>query len=65
MPTERMRRLQRQRQRLRAAIDFHAEVFGPHMPSKADLRKQLEEAVRNTVALAHGKTRREQSGSPR
>ncbi|SRR5258708_4975356 len=60
MPNERTRRLQRQR--LRAAIDFHAR---PVLASKAALRAQLKEAVRNTVALARHKTRREQPGSPR
>ena len=49
----------------RTVTDCQFKNIECHNPTKADLREQLREAVLNTVALAHGKTRREQSGSPR
>lgn len=51
------------RQRERDAVHFRINPTR-HEPSKAELRAQLAEAVRNTADLAHGKTRSQQAGSP-
>lgn len=62
MPDDTARKARRQR--LRAALDAAIDPYRARAPSKAELRAQLADAARNTAALAHGKTRREQAGSP-
>lgn len=52
------------RQRERGLVDHLSNPYR-HEPSKAELRAQLAEAARNTLAHALGKPRVRPSGSPR
>ncbi len=47
------------------AAELKSRPPEPGHLTKAQLRQQLVEAARNTAALAHGKRRSEQAGSPR